>query len=426
MKTVSIDQAKIKNRQDIRLIDRLARATVFKLFREIKVGHLILVESGEQYSFGEDKPSAEIVAKINVSHPSAYRQVLLRGSIGSGESYMVGAWSSPDLINVVRLMVRNQALMQAMNGRWSVFKNILFGFTKYLQRNNINGSQTNISAHYDLSNDFFKLFLDKNMMYSSAVFESDDDTLEQASINKMRQVCRALNLSKDDHLLEIGTGWGGLAIFAAKTTGCRVTTTTISKEQYEYAKAWVKREGLENQITVVCKDYRVLSGKYDKIVSIEMIEAVGHKYYSSFFETCSQMLHEDGLMLIQAITMPDQKYDQARRSVDFIQKYIFPGGALPSIEVITQHVRKNTNMQIVSLADMTRDYALTLASWRHHFLNNLDKVRSLGFDSVFERMWEYYLLYCQGGFQERVIGTAQILMAKPDARDFSRTIRTTY
>ncbi len=426
MKTVSINHTKVKNRQGIHWIDYLARSTVFKIFRELKVGHLILSESDKSYSFGEDKHRAEITARIQVLHPSAYRQVLLRGSIGSGESYMVSAWTSPDLLSVVRLMVKNQAMMESMNGRWSLFKNILFTFTKYLQRNNLTGSQTNISAHYDLSNDFFKLFLDSNMMYSSAVFNSDDDSLEQASVNKMQQICSALGLSKSDHLLEIGTGWGGLAVYAAKATGCKVTTTTISKQQYQHAKDWVKREGLENLITVICKDYRALSGTYTKIVSIEMIEAVGHKYYASFFKTCSQMLEQNGLMLMQAITMPDRKYEQARKSIDFIQKYIFPGGCLPSIEVLTQHVRKDTDMQIVSLADMTRDYTLTLSSWRHRFLHNIDKVRELGFDAVFERMWEYYLLYCQGGFQERVIGTTQILMAKPDARDFSRTIRTTY
>merc|ERR1711916_318254 len=235
-------------------------------------------------------------------------------------------------------------------------------------------------------------------MYSAAVFDGPDCTLEQASINKLDQVCRSLNLCPDDHLFEIGTGWGGLAIYAAKHYGCKVTTTTISSRQYDYAKAWIEREGLSDRITLLQQDYRDLTGRYDKLVSIEMVEAFGHQYYSRFFEKCSDLLKPNGLMVMQAITIADQSYHAAKKSVDYIQRYIFPGGALPSLEIIGHHLRKDTNMQMVALTDITKDYAKTLAEWRKRFWANIDQVRQQGFDDVFERMWDYYLVYCEGGF----------------------------
>jgi cyclopropane-fatty-acyl-phospholipid synthase len=285
-----------------------------------------------------------------------------------------------------------------------------------LNRNTHSGSRRNISAHYDLGNDFFRLFLDPTMMYSSAIFESPADTLETAAVAKLDEICRQLELSPEDHLLEIGTGWGGMAIHAASRYGCRVTTTTISREQYEHARAEVERHGLSDRITVLCEDYRQLTGEYDKLVSIEMIEAVGHDFYRSYFQCCSKLLKADGKMVIQAITIPDQRYDRARRSVDYIKRYIFPGGCLPSLAVIAQHIAEDTDLQLVHLRDITRDYARTLAHWRERFLANLDSVRAMGFDERFIRMWEFYLCYCEGGFRERIIGTAQLAFAKPGYR----------
>jgi len=251
------------------------------------------------------------------------------------------------------------------------------------------------------------------MMYSSAIFPDESSTLEQAASYKLEHICQRLQLTESDHLLEIGTGWGGMAIYAAKHFSCRVTTTTISKEQYAHTLTQVKAEGLEDKITVLLDDYRDLEGEFDKLVSIEMIEAVGYQYYEQYFSTCSQLLKDDGLMLIQAITVPDQRYETTKKSTDFIQRYIFPGGELPCLSVIANHITKHTNMQIVGIEDITLDYAKTLAMWRHRFFDKLDHVKAQGFDDVFIRMWDFYLSYCEGGFRERTISTVQALMAKP-------------
>jgi cyclopropane-fatty-acyl-phospholipid synthase len=248
------------------------------------------------------------------------------------------------------------------------------------------------------------------------VFEREDMTLEEASVAKLDELCRQLELQPEDHLLEIGTGWGGMAIHAARHYGCRVTTTTISREQFEYACRRVEEEGLADRVTVLCEDYRNLQGSYDKLVSIEMIEAVGHQYYGDYFRTCSGLLRDNGKMVIQAITVPDQRYREARDAVDFIKHYIFPGGCLPSNAVIADHVARDTDMQVVHLRDITLDYAETLAHWRERFLGALDSIREQGFSDDFIRMWEYYLCYCEGGFRERIIGTVQMAFAKPGYR----------
>jgi len=284
-------------------------------------------------------------------------------------------------------------------------------------RNSISRAKENISAHYDLGNDFFELFLDPTMMYSAALFKDDDSqSLEQASTAKLDQLCRMLELKPEDHLVEIGTGWGGMALHAVKNYGCRVTTTTLSTRQMEYTRKQVDAHGLQDKITVLLKDYRELEGTYDKLVSIEMIEAVGYQYFSDYFAKCSSLLKPHGLMALQAITISGQRYDQARKSIDFIQRYIFPGGCLPSLSVIGEHTAKDTDMNMIGMEDLTKDYALTLKQWRESFTDNLEKVRSLGFDERFIRMWMYYLCYCEGGFRERVIGVYQILSAKPDYR----------
>jgi len=285
-----------------------------------------------------------------------------------------------------------------------------------LKANSKSRSRRNIQAHYDLGDDLFELFLDPTMSYSSAVYPSPGASLEEAAVHKLDLVCRKLRLTPDDHLLEIGTGWGGLALHAASRYGCRVTTTTISDNQFRAARAKVKAAGLEDRVTVLKKDYRDLEGQYDKLVSIEMIEAVGHQYMDTYIRVCGERLKPHGRALIQAILMSDRNFDNYIRSVDFIQKYIFPGGALPSISSISSSVRRMTDLQITGFHDITRDYARTLADWRRRFMSRLREVRALGYPEEFIRMWEYYLCYCEGGFAERAICTAQIVFDKPLCR----------
>lgn len=397
--------------------DRLAKKAMIKLLQNIEVGHLTIEDDGEVYSFGQPSKDLDIIAHISVNHISAYRAVLFGGTVGSGEAYIDNTWWSPDLTQVIRLMVANMAMLQKMDSRWSAFSGAINRFLLRFSSNTKDGSKRNISAHYDLSNDFFALFLDKSMQYSSGIYPHASSSLESASFNKLERVCKQLNLSSNDHLLEIGTGWGGLAIHAAKRFGCRVTTVTISQKQFEYARDWVEQEGLRSLVDVQLKDYRDIRGKFDKLVSIEMIEAVGHQFYKNYFSRCSQFLRPKGLMLIQAITVPDQRYDYAKNRADFIKKYIFPGGCLPSIEVIAKNIRAYTDMQIVSLDDITLHYAKTLADWKNEFFKKMDQVADQGFSDQFVRMWDFYLSYCEGGFRERVIGTSQIVFAKPANRD---------
>lgn len=393
---------------------RLARRLVLGKLRTLEHGHLVIEEKhGERFSFGQPEAEASISAKIVVRDPNTYTQVLLNGSIGSGEAYMQGSWTSPDLVAVIRLMVANMSLLDDMDSRWSFLHKAFLRVLHHFNANSRSGARRNIAAHYDLGNEFFKLFLDPTMLYSAAVFPGESASLHEASLNKLDKICNKLQLSDKDHLLEIGTGWGGLAVHAAKNYGCKVTTTTISREQYEHAKAWVEREGLQDRVTLLMKDYRDLDGQFDKIVSIEMVEAVGHKYYREYFSRCSRLLKDDGLMVMQAITIQDQRFHSYRKQVDFIQRYIFPGGCLPSNQVIAHHISADTDMQIVALEDITHHYARTLRAWRDAFFANIDTVRRQGFDSAFINMWDFYLCYCEGGFLERVISTAQFVFAKP-------------
>jgi cyclopropane-fatty-acyl-phospholipid synthase len=405
------------------IVDRWARKTLLTYLQKLVHGRLVIEEDGESHVFGQPANQTELVGHITINHFSAWRDMLLRGSIGAGEAYMLGAWTTPDLTKVMRIFSANLSVLDAMDGRSGSVRRFMVNAGTMAIRafhsvraNTKEGSRGNISAHYDLGNNFFELFLDPTMMYSSAVFANDKSSLEDASLNKLDRICKKLHLTVADHLIEIGTGWGGLAIHAAKNYGCKVTTTTISKEQREFALQRIAEEGLQDRITVLFSDYRDLEGTYDKLVSIEMIEAVGHEYYRSYFEKCASLLKPDGLMLIQAITIPDQRYDMARKSVDFIQRYIFPGGCLPSVAVISDHVRQYTDLSIIGLEDITEHYARTLAAWRERFNARLEQVSHQGFDEIFVRMWQFYLCYCEGGFRERSIGTAQIVFAKPGCR----------
>ncbi len=326
---------------------------------------------------------------------------------------MAGRWHCDDLTGLAQLFLRNPQVLYGLNRGPGRLVSLVNKVWHALRRNTLQGSRKNIAAHYDLGNELFELFLDDTMMYSCGIFEHPHASLQQASIEKLDRVCRKLELHTGDHLLEIGSGWGGLALHAARHYGCRVTTTTISREQYELARERVSQAGLDDRITVLCKDYRELSGQYDKLVSIEMIEAVGHAYFDTYFEKCSSLLKPDGLMLLQSITIAEQRYAAARRSVDFIQRYIFPGGCLPSVAVISDAVARNTDMRLLHLEDIGPHYATTLKHWRERFMAKLDEVRALGYPEEFIRMWEYYLCYCEGGFRERAIGTAQVLLGKP-------------
>ncbi|WP_339899068.1 cyclopropane-fatty-acyl-phospholipid synthase family protein [uncultured Gilvimarinus sp.] len=412
----TLNRSRIARQVKPSMLDRIAKQQVLRQLKNIRVGRLVIEDQDEIIYLGEAGASAPHHAHICVNQPSAYRGFMLGGSIGAAEGYMAGAWSSPNLTALTKLMCANLELLNDVDSsRFGVSK-LLEKFYHWSRRNTEDNARANIAAHYDLSNQFFSLFLDSSMMYSAARFNRATTTLEQASREKIDNICQKLHLTPDDHLLEIGTGWGAMAIHAARHYGCKVTTTTISQEQYRHACEAVKQAGLTGQVTVLCQDYRKLTGSYDKLVSIEMIEAVGHEYYREYFTTCSSRLKPHGLMLLQAITIPDQRYDYARRSVDFIQKYIFPGGCLPSDREITKQLSRHTDMQMVGMEDIGEHYALTLAHWRQRFHDNLEQVKALGFNDTFIRMWEYYLSYCEGGFSERVIGTGQFLLAKPQWR----------
>jgi cyclopropane-fatty-acyl-phospholipid synthase len=394
---------------------KLARGLLFRQLHKITKGRIIIDEGHEAHHFGETGDNV-LTAHVVVSDPAFYQDVVFNGSIGGGESYMKQYWHTPDLLPLVRIMVLNMSVLKGLDRGKSRIAQFMNALLHRRNRNSLAGSRKNIAAHYDLSNDFFATFLDPTMMYSSAIFRDESQSLHDASLNKLSHICERLQLTPDDHLLEIGTGWGSMAIHAAKHYGCRVTTTTISQEQYNHARQRVLDEGLEDRVELLLNDYRDLDGQYDKLVSIEMIEAVGHEYFATYFAKCSSLLKPSGLMLIQAITISDQRYEDAKRTVDFIQRYIFPGGCLPSNSAIAHHVARDTDLQIVGLEDITQDYAMTLARWRKTFLEHINEIRAQGFDTDFIRMWDYYLAYCQGGFMERVIHTAQIVMAKPDYR----------
>ena len=405
-----------KTKRRSSMLNKAAKKAVLAILERLEIGHLVVEDGDNTYTFGESLASAQYHAHITVHDCHAYKDVFTNTSIGAAEAYMKGFWSTPDLTSVIRLMCANLNLINEVDANRSIWSRWASKAFHALNANTKDGSRKNIAAHYDLGNDFFELFLDPTMMYSAAIYPSAEATLHQASVYKLDRICQKLELGPDDHLLEIGTGWGGMAIHAAQNYGCHVTTTTISKEQYEFAKARVLELGLQDRITLLLEDYRDLTGKYDKLVSIEMIEAVGHEYYDSYFKKCSELLKPDGLMVIQAITIADQRYDYARKSVDFIQRYIFPGGCLPSNAVIAEKISCKTDMQIVALEDITEHYADTLSDWRERFHKKLDVVKNQGFDDVFCRMWDYYLAYCEGGFRERAISTGQFVFAKPHYR----------
>ena len=395
------------------LTSALLRRGVLRQLSQLKSGHLVVTENGERLIFGDS--GAGLVGEVQIHDTSVWGMIASNGSIGAGEAFIHGYWSSPDLTKVIRVLVSNMDVLDAMEGGLARLGRPLIRGLHWINRNTRKGSQKNIAAHYDLGNDMFEQFLDPTMMYSAAQFLTADDTLEQAQLNKLQRICQKLDLKPTDHLLEIGTGWGSMALYAAQHYGCKVTTTTLSKEQFDYTQARIEALGLQEQVTLLLEDYRDLTGQYDKLVSIEMIEAVGHHFLPSYFKQCSQLLKPHGLMLLQAITIRDQRYEQAKSSVDFIQRYIFPGGALPSVQKMLEIVGKDTDMNLMHMEDFGLHYAKTLRLWHENFRRAHGRLTELGYDEYFLRLWEFYLCYCEGGFLERSIGTAQLLLAKPAA-----------
>ncbi|PCR93271.1 SAM-dependent methyltransferase [Pseudomonas fluorescens] len=391
----------------------LLRRGVLRQLAQLKHGQLVVIEDGERQVFGT--PGSALLGEIHVLDAAAWGMVAGNGSIGAGEAFIHGYWSSPDLTAVVRVFVSNLEVLDGMEGGLAKIGRPLVRGLHWLNRNTRKGSQKNIAAHYDLGNDLFEQFLDPTMMYSAAQFLHPDDSLEQAQLNKLERICQKLALEPGDHLLEIGTGWGSMALYAAQHYGCKVTTTTLSKEQYAFTARRIESLGLQDRVTLLLKDYRDLTGQYDKLVSIEMIEAVGHRFLPTYFKQCAHLLKSNGLMLLQAITIRDQRYEQAKRGVDFIQRYIFPGGALPCVQKMLEIVSRDTDMNLLHMEDFGLHYARTLRLWHENFRHAHGRLSELGYDDYFLRLWEFYLCYCEGGFLERTIGTAQLLLAKPAA-----------
>jgi cyclopropane-fatty-acyl-phospholipid synthase len=391
----------------------MSAALVLRTLQRLEHGRLeVALPGGERRAFGASDSAR---ADLEVRSRAAFARILRAGDIGFAEGYLEGEWTTSDLHRLLTLLAANrEPLERPIYG--SLLGRLANRLLHLARANTRSGSRRNIAAHYDLGNDFFALFLDPTMMYSSAIFAQPNMTLEAAQLARLDHICRKLDLTPRDHLLEIGTGWGGMAIYAARHYGCRVTTTTISQEQYKLASERVRAAGLEDHITVLLKDYRDLAGSYDKLVSIEMIEAVGHDFYDSYFGKCGALLKPDGLMLLQAITIADQRYDVARKSVDFIQRYIFPGSCIPSVTVMSASITRASDLRLAHLEDIGPHYATTLRLWRENFLRNIEAVRALGYPESFVRVWEFYLCYCEGGFAERALGDVHMLLAKPGNR----------
>jgi len=399
------------------MLSRLARKVLLQRLALIRDGEIRIQDNGQTLRFGARTARCGLAATITVRDPEFYSLAAFGGTVGAGESYIHGYWRCDDLTALVRIMVLNREVLNDLDtGIAARGSALLRRLLHWANRNSKRGSARNIAAHYDLGNELYKLMLDETMAYSCGIFLNEDATLHEASIAKFDAVCRKLALTSSDHLVEVGTGWGGLAIHAAERYGCRVTTTTISREQHDFAKEKIAARGLSDRITLLFEDYRDLKGQFDKLVSIEMIEAVGARYLDTYFHKCSSLLKPTGAMLLQAITLQDQHYARALRSVDYIQRFIFPGSFIPSVSAINESVARATDMKLFNLEDIGPHYAPTLRIWRERFFANVARVRELGYPESFNRLWEFYLCYCEGGFAERQLGDVQMLLTKPDCR----------
>jgi len=399
-------------------LDRALRTRLLRQMAYLRDSQLRIVDALGDVTLGTpaDNSSETLHATVHVFDASFYRQVAVNGSVGAGEAYMDAAWTCDDPVALMRMLVRNRDLLDAMETGLARLGGWAMRAWHALNRNTRDGSRRNIAAHYDLGNDFFRLFLDENLMYSSAIYARDDDTLEAASTRKLDAICTKLALNANDRVIEIGSGWGGFAIHAAQRHGCHVTTTTISREQFDLARARVQAAGLTDRVEVLLRDYRDLDGRYDKLVSIEMIEAIGHQYLDDYFGKVGALLEPEGMALIQAITIEDHRYVQALRAVDFIKRYIFPGSFIPSIGAMLGAAARASDLKLFHLEDIGPSYALTLAAWRERFHAHITQVRALGYGERFVRMWDFYLAYCEAGFRERSTGDVQMLLVKPGCR----------
>ncbi len=395
-------------------LHRFLRDRVLVRLGGLRHGRVTLVDGGTRVVLGDE--GADLQAAIHVNDPRFWSAVAFGGTVGAGAAYAEGRWDCDDLPSLVRVLVRNREVLDGMEGGLARVSAPLRAAFHALRRNSSRGSRENIEAHYDLGNDFFRLFLDETMTYSCGVFERDEATLAEASTAKLDRLCRKLDLRPHHHLLEIGTGWGSFALHAAARYGCRVTTTTISPSQHRLAVERVRAAGLEDRVEVLLADYRDLTGRYDRIVSIEMVEAVGHRFLDTYFGRCADLLRDDGAMGLQAITIQDQFHRRALKEVDFIQRYIFPGSCIPSNESICSSLTRATDLKLFHLEDIGPHYARTLREWRRRLLAREDDVRALGLPRELPRLWEFYFAYCEGGFEERVLGTAQMLLTKPRCR----------
>jgi cyclopropane-fatty-acyl-phospholipid synthase len=384
---------------------------VFNAFSSIEVGKIILIDEEKRSEFGD--LAAELVVTVKVNSQAMYKAFALGGSVGAGESYILGEWDCSNLTKLIEIFAINQAQLDAFEKKFAFFSGLYNRITHIKNKNSESGSKKNIVAHYDLGNDLYEAFLSKEMLYSSAVYPSKKASLEEAQQHKLKRICEQVELKKGESVIEIGTGWGAFAIYAATHFDCHVTTTTISDEQYDYVAQKVEELGLKNNITLLKLDYRLLTGQYDKLVSIEMIEAVGHEYLPSFFSQCNSLLKPEGAMLIQAITIADQRYDHYLKNSDFIQQYIFPGGCLPSISEMNAQITSNTDMVVHTINDIGVHYARTLADWRERFIQSWPLLDHRKFDERFYRLWLFYFAYCEGAFRTRVTSTIHLTARKP-------------
>jgi Cyclopropane fatty acid synthase and related methyltransferases len=394
--------------------DRFLRRQLLAQLSQLRHGRLLLTDDGEQLEFGD--ASADLQIRMEILDPAFYRAVAAYGSVGAGEAYMDGLWRCDNLVGLVQLLVRNRDMLDGMENGLARLGGMAMRGWHALRRNTRDGSRRNIAAHYDLGNDFFSLFLSPDLMYSSAIWTDPSDTLEIASSRKLERICRKLDLKPTDRVIEIGTGWGGFALYAAQHYGCHVTTTTISREQHALASERITAAGLSDRVTLLLKDYRDLEGQYDKLVSIEMVEAIGAPYLDTYFKQLGALLKPDGMALLQAITIEDHRYAQALGSVDFIKRHVFPGSFIPSINALLAAKTRSSDLALTQLEDFGHSYALTLKAWRERFMAHLPQVRAQGFEERFIRMWVFYLAYCEGGFREHSIGVAHLLLAKPGNR----------
>jgi len=401
-----------KNRVNIKINRNfLIKTIVINLLKKIKYGSIELIDGNERYLFGKQEYDEQTIT-VNILHPLAYKKILLAGSVGAGKSYIDGDWSTTELQGLIALFIKNEALFKHLESPFARFLSCFRTIRYKLNLNTLPRAKENILAHYDLGNEFFQLILDPAMMYSCALYEPAGISLEQAARKKIHRICQQLKLKKSDHVLEIGTGWGGFALYAAQEFGCKVTTTTISNKQHAYVKAKIKQRGLENQIELLNLDYRKLSGQYDKVVSIEMVEAVGHNYLDVFFNKCNQLTKSQGLFFIQAIVINDQAYKGAKNEVDFIKKYIFPGSCLPSIYSISKSIATQTKLQLIALNDIGKHYVTTLNEWQKRMFEHKKMILEQGFTEQFLRTWEFYFCYSAAGFESSHISDIHALWQK--------------